>query len=431
MPARDTAVQVLLQVTAKGRSLATVLPDQLPKLPVAERGLCQELSYGTLRWQPRLEQILKRLLNKPLKAKDRDIHTLMLVGLYQLDQLGIPHHVAVSETVAVTKRLKKVWARGLVNAVLRRFLREKEQLLNALEKNEKATYAHPDWLLEAIKGDWPEQWQAIAEANNARPPMTLRVNRQHSTREEYLHELQGEGLVAHASKYAEEAITLEKPVAVERLPGFSEGKVSIQDAAAQLAAGLLDLHPGQRVLDACAAPGGKSSHILERCPGVELTALDLEPDRLERVQENLQRLGLKATLVAGDAANPTTWWDGAQYDRILLDAPCSATGVIRRHPDIKILRRADDISQLIKLQSEILTALWPLLKPGGLLLYATCSIFKGENEQQLAKFLVDREDSYELPPAVDWGQKQQVGRQILPGQDGMDGFYYACLKKDG
>ena len=431
MPARDTAVQVLQQVITRGRSLATVMPVLLSNLPVSERGLCQELSYGTLRWQPRLEQLLKRLLNKPLKAKDRDIQLLMLIGLYQLDQLEIPHHVAVSETVAVAKRLKKAWARGLVNAVLRRFLREKEQLVAALKENKKAIYAHPEWLLDAIIEDWPGQWQAIAEANNGRPPMTLRVNRQHGTREEYLDRLQDEGLTAHSVKYADEAITLEKPVAVERLPGFNAGLVSVQDAAAQLAAGLLDLHPGQKVLDACAAPGGKSSHILEHCPEVELTALDLEPERLERVRENLDRLKLKAALIAGDAANPTSWWDGEQYDRILLDAPCSATGVIRRHPDIKVLRRADDISQLITLQAEILASMWSLLKPGGLLLYATCSIFKGENEQQLAKFLVDREDSYELPLNVEWGQKRQVGRQILPGQDGMDGFYYACLRKDG
>jgi 16S rRNA (cytosine967-C5)-methyltransferase len=429
MPARDTAVQVLLQVTSKGRSLAAVLPELLPKLPVPERGLCQELSYGTLRWQPRLEYILKQLLTKPLKGKERDIHCLLLIGLYQLDQLEIPHHVAVSETVAVAKRLKKEWARGLVNAVLRRFLREREQLLEQVKQNENAACAHPGWLLQGIKKDWPDQWHSIIEANNARPPMTLRVNRRHHSRQSYLEELQAQGLAAHLVEHAADAITLERPVAVERLPGFNEGRVSVQDAAAQLAAGLLQLQPGQRVLDACAAPGGKSGHILELCPEVALTALDLEPKRLTRVAENLERLQLEATLVAGDAGSPAGWWDGKSYDRILLDAPCSATGVIRRHPDIKLLRRADDIAQLAELQGKILKALWPLLKPGGLLLYATCSIFKRENEQQLANFLADREDSYELPLNSNWGQKQQVGRQILPGQDGMDGFYYACLKK--
>lgn len=429
MAARDTAVQVLQQVMVRGRSLATVLPILLPNLPVSERGLCQELSYGTLRWQPRLEQILDRLLNKPLKRKDSDIGILMLIGLYQLDQLEIPHHVAVSETVAVAKRLNKVWAKGLVNAVLRRFLREREQLSTTLQGNEQVIHAHPKWLLEAIRTDWPEQWQAIAAANNGRPPMTLRVNRHLASREAYLERLRNEGLAAQPAQFAEEAITLEKPAAVERLPNFNKGMVSVQDAAAQLAAGLLDLQSGQRVLDACAAPGGKSAHILERCPGVELTALDVDPERLERVQENLDRLQLKAALIAGDAANPTTWWDGKPYDRILLDAPCSATGVIRRHPDIKVLRRADDIPRLIALQGEILTAMWSLLKPGGMLLYATCSIFKGENEQQLAKFLADREDGYELPLDVEWGYRQQVGRQILPDQDGMDGFYYACLRK--
>lgn len=429
MIAREAAVQVLLQVTVKGRSLATVLPVLLPKLPTGERALCQELSYGTLRWLPRLELILKQLLNKPLKPKDRDIHNLMLVGLYQLDQLEIPHHVAVSETVAVTKRLKKEWARGLVNAVLRRFLREQKQLTAKVEENEAAASAHPEWLLQAIKEDWPDHWQAIVDANNARPPMTLRVNRRHQSRQRYLEELEASDLTAHAAKHADDAITLERPVAVERLPGFDEGRVSVQDGAAQLAAGLLKLQPGQRVLDACAAPGGKTCHILECCPELELTALDLEATRLARVEENLSRLKLRATLIAGDAADPSGWWDGRPYDRILFDAPCSATGVIRRHPDIKLLRRADDIPQLTELQGKILNALWPLLKPGGMLLYATCSILRRENDQQLAKFLADREDSYELPLAVEWGEAQQVGRQILPGQDGMDGFYYACIKK--
>jgi 16S rRNA (cytosine967-C5)-methyltransferase len=429
MLARDAAAQCLQQVLGSGRSLADLLPPLLTALPERERALCQELCYGVCRWQPRLEVLARLLLSKALKAKDLDIHCLILLGLYQLEGMNIPAHAAVAETVAAVKRRNKPWAGGLVNAVLRRYQREQAELNALIEADPVAASAHPKWLLEAIRSDWPEQWPAIVQANNERPPMTLRVNRRHHSRERYLALLKTAGIAALAAAHAPDAITLEQPVGVERLPGFTEGHVSVQDSAAQLAAGLLRLAPGQRVLDACAAPGGKTGHILESADGLEVIAIDQEARRLQRVEENLQRLGLQASLVVADAANPTPWWDGQPFDRILLDAPCSATGVIRRHPDIKLLRRAEDIAQLVKLQGQILQALWLLLKPGGLLLYATCSTLRRENEQQVANFLAGQEDARELTLQVAWGQRVSVGRQILAGQDGMDGFYYACLEK--
>lgn len=427
---RAIAVSILSRVAHDGQSLSTLIPSNLESLPAERRPLAQELCYGTLRWWPRLEWLLQRLLDKPLKAKETEIHALLLLGLYQLSYMDIPPHAAVSETVAVTGLLKKKeWARGLVNAVLRRFQRERDQLEQALADDEAAANAHPAWLLTALQQGWPQQWPAIVAANNARPPMTLRVNRSRQERDSYLALLTEVGIGAHPSTHAPDALTLERPVAVEQLPGFADGLVSVQDAAAQLAAPLLDAKPGMRVLDACAAPGGKTGHLLELNPELDLYALDIEERRLERVAENLSRLGFKAKLLAADAAVPDAWWDGQPFDRILLDAPCSASGVIRRHPDIKLLRRAEDIDQLVQLQETILDALWPLLRPGGILVYATCSVLPRENSEQLANFLAKQEDAVNLPLETNWGQAMVIGRQLLPGQDGMDGFYYACIGK--
>lgn len=427
--ARDLAAECLVQVLVHGRSLADALPPRLEKLPERERGLCQEICYGVARWYPRLEALAGLLLNKPMKQKDQDIHALILLGLYQLGWLSIPPHAAVAETVAAAKRRNKPWASGLVNALLRRYQREQDELEQQLADNDPAQTAHPAWLLKAIRKDWPEQWPTIIEANNQRPPMTLRVNLGHASREAYLSRLEEAGIGAVANTHVPSAITLEQAVAVDRLPGFANGDVSVQDAAAQLAASLLQLAPGQRVLDACAAPGGKTGHILETAADLDVVALDQDARRLERVSENLHRLGKQAQLVAADAADTQAWWDGRPFDRILLDAPCSATGVIRRHPDIKILRRAQDIEQLVLTQRTLLDALWPLLKPGGILLYATCSTLKRENQLQVANFLANREDAEEIPLHESWGIKIPAGRQILAGQDGMDGFYYACLRK--
>jgi 16S rRNA (cytosine967-C5)-methyltransferase len=427
--ARSAAAKVIHQVLGEGRSLAGALPPALASVPPADRGLTQELCYGTLRWAPRLEALAGRLLEKPLRARDGDVHALLLAGLYQLLYLNVPPHAAVSLTVEATARLKKEWARGLLNGVLRRLQREQEALLAAVDAGDTAALAHPAWLLGRLAQDWPEHWRDIAAANNVRPPMTLRVNRLHGSREQYLERLHQAGIDAGAAAHAPDAVTLETPLTVEALPGFAAGEVSVQDAAAQLAAGLLQLAPGLRVLDACAAPGGKTGHILETCPEVELLALDSEAERLKRVEENLMRLGLQAQLRAGDAGDPQAWWDGRPFDRILLDAPCSGSGVIRRHPDIKSLRRPEDITTLAAQQARLLHALWPLLAPGGILVYATCSILAAENAGQVTAFLRDEAQAAELPLATAWGQAVAAGRQILPGENGMDGFYYAVLRK--
>jgi len=426
---RAVAVAVLNRVLQEGQSLSTLLPHSFQSLPPERRALAQELCYGTLRWAPRLEALLDLLLAKPLKAKDSDIKSLLLLGLYQLAYMEIPPHAAVSETVAVTALLNKGWAKGLVNALLRRFQRERDALEAKLAKDEVAVSAHPAWLLALLKQAWPEQWPAIVAANNRRPPMTLRVNRRRRARDAYLATLEASGMAAEPSPHAPDALTLQQAVNVEQLPGFAAGEVSVQDAAAQLAALLVDPQPGMRVLDACAAPGGKTGHLLEICDDIELVALDIEEKRLVRIEQNLDRLGLTAELVAADAAMPSAWWDDRPFDRILLDAPCSASGVIRRHPDIKLLRQADDIEQLVKLQARILQALWPLLKPGGTLVYATCSVLPQENAEQLANFLANHEDAKERPLEKRWGQATTIGRQILPDQEGMDGFFYACIEK--
>lgn len=426
---RTAATWVLTQVLAKGQSLANVLPRALENVGPKDRALAQELCYGTLRWLPRLETVLEQGLERPLKAKDCDIRALLLLGLYQLAYTGIAPHAAVSETVSVVGALKKGWAKGLVNAVLRRFQRESASMLAAADRQEPARYAHPQWLLDMFKDDWPGQWQSIVANNNERPPMTLRVNSRKVTRDQYLAKLAAAGIEAQATLHSAVGIVLKAPVPVERLPEFAEGEVSVQDEAAQLAAPLLDAQAGQLVLDACAAPGGKTAHILEAAPEVEVIALDKDLPRLDRVHENLQRLGLEARVLQGDAGQPSSWWDGRPFDRILLDAPCSATGVIRRHPDIKTLRHPTDIHALAEEQGRILNALWPLLKPGGILVYATCSVLTLENTQQVLDFLAKQSDAGEMPLDVDWGVATRVGRQILPGRDMMDGFYYARLAK--
>ena len=426
---RSCAVSVLARVSTEGQSLSSLLPHAFEPLPTERRALAQELCYGTLRWWYRLDALLARLLDKPLRGKDADIHCLLLCGLYQLEYMEIPPHAAVSETVAVTTSLKKGWAKGLTNAVLRRYQRERETLSKKLSGDPEARYAHPNWLINALKEAWPDEWPRILDANNQRPPMTLRNARNHQSRDDYLKELKAKEIVAAANPYAPDALTLAQPRDVTSLPGFSQGRVSVQDAAAQLAATLLKHRPGMRVLDACAAPGGKTGHILEICSDIELIALDIEDKRLDRVADNMKRLKLDATLIAGDAAKPEKWWDDRPFDRILLDAPCSASGVIRRHPDIKLLRRAEDIDNLVTLQCSILDAMWPLLKPGGMLVYATCSVLPRENSQQLEAFLGRYGDAREKRLSVDWGVSTGVGRQILPNQDGMDGFYYACIEK--
>ncbi len=434
MNVRLAAVKALEQVIVKGRSLDTALPEQLEQVGLQDRPLLQELCYGVLRWRWRLLAVLTPLLAKPLRERDTDVAILLLVGLYQLTYLDIPEHATVSETVNAAGLMgkAKVWSKGLINAVMRGYLRQKEPLLAKADSDDVAALSHPAWLLQSFAQDWPLHWRAIAMANNQRAPMTLRVNVRKISPAGYLDLLAAAGIRAHLAAYTDAGITLQAPIDVMRLPGFNDGLVSVQDAAGQLVAPLLNLAPGQRILDACAAPGGKTSHMLEMQPGLlDVVAIDKNPLRLQRVESNLSRLGLSATLQAADVADTQSWFSGAPFDRILLDVPCSATGVIRRHPDIKSLRRSDDIPALALEQARLLSALWPLLRRGGMLMYSTCSVLKPENVAQMLQFLASHADAREVPVEAPWGHALQVGRQILPGEDQMDGFYFARIEKWG
>lgn len=428
--ARSVAARILATVIAEQRSLTAVLAEQLKDVDERDRGFCQQLCYGVMRWQPRLSLLAEQLLRKPLKKKDADIQALLLIGLYQLRELQTAPHAAISETVNAAKQLGKQWAAGMLNACLRNYQRQKADLDLALQQSKAAVHAHPDWLLDRYQQDWPEHWQQICTANNQQPPMMLRVNRQQGDRQQYLASLTAENIGAEAlSTAGDAAILLDKPCDVHKLPGFFEGRASVQDGAAQLVASLLAIQAGQRILDACAAPGGKTGHILETAPDCHLLALDISEQRLGQVADNLSRLSLSATLQAANAADPDSWWDGHGFDRILIDAPCTGSGVIRRHPDIKLLRKPEDIDSLARTQQQLLDNLWPLLKPGGRIVYTTCSAFKQENEQQIEAFLQRHPDAEEIRPSHPPAQPRPFGFQRLPGDDVMDGFYYACLQR--
>jgi 16S rRNA (cytosine967-C5)-methyltransferase len=424
---RGFAARTLLRVVSEGKSLAESLDETLPQIPQDnDRAFVQALCFGVLRWYWRLDFWLGRLTTKPIR--DGEIRMLALVGLFQLEYTRVKPYAAVAETVAAARR--KTWAKPLLNGVLRSYQRERERLAILADAHEVATYSYPDWLIARIRKDWPDDFTTILSQGNRQAPLVLRVNRLKCDRARYIEVLAEAGIAASACDFADSAVVLETPVAVESLPGFADGWVSVQDAAAQLAFGLLDPRAGQRVLDVCAAPGGKTVHVLEGCPEAgEVLALDVAPQRVAKIRENLSRTGLKAIVLTGDATEPATWWDGRPFDRILLDAPCSATGVIRRHPDIKLLRKPADIPQLVATQRHILEAVWPLLVEGGVLLYATCSILRRENEAQIADFLRNHPEAKEVPIVADWGRSVTFGRQILPGANGMDGFYYARLSK--
>ena len=428
MNLRICAAKVLSQVLDDGQSLTSALANALPKLKEAQdRAFVQALCYGVIRHYYQLDFMMGRLLGKPLKQKDGDIKALILLGLYQLQSMRVKAHAAVSETVAATKH--KPWARGLVNAVLRQYQRDADTLQLACNNDAQACHNHPEWMINRLRLCWPQQADSLFTANNQSPPMALRVNLLQGSRDEYLELLNEQGIAAHLVEYCATALMLEQPVDVGQLPGFATGRVSVQDTAAQLAAGLLDVQPGQQVLDMCAAPGGKTAAILEAQPLLQsMLAVDIDEQRLQRVTENLQRLQLKAEVLAVDAA-AQSWAEDRRFQRILLDAPCSGLGVIRRHPDIKLLRRDSDIAVLQALQNRILNAAWQLLEPGGVLLYATCSGLKQENEEQIAGFLGQHPDAEEWPIVADWGEARPHGRQILSGDRQMDGFYYARLLK--
>ena len=428
MNTRLIAAKVLTSVIRDGQSLTAALNNTLGVVESdKDRAFIQALCYGVCRNFHRLDYILSQMLDKPLK--DLDVKALALIGLYQLKFMRVKSHAAVSETVLAAR--KKPWAKALINALLRSYLRGQEGFEQKADNVKSALVSHPDWLIQQIEQDWPIQAQQIFQQNNEQPPMALRVNLANISQYQYLQKLRDQGIEAEAVSFCRSAILLNKPAVVDILPGFSEGWVSVQDTAAQLAAELLDVQIGHRVLDVCAAPGGKAAHILEHQPKVrELVAVDIDKLRLQRVNDNFQRLKLSAKLIVGDASKPEDWWDGQLFDRILLDVPCSALGVIRRHPDIKLLRRAEDINTLQVLQKRIMTAVWSLLAPGGIMLYATCSILKQENEQQIEAFLATNTNAIEVPINADWGLVRRYGRQILTGESAMDGFYYALIRKE-
>ena len=424
---RVEAARALARIVFAGRSLREALAEANPRIAdPRDRALLAATLFDATRWWLRYDAALARLVEQPPKL--REVRALLVLAFIQLAVLGMPEYAVVAASVEATRALDAARFSGLVNAVLRRFLRERAALEAELDRDPVTRHAHPRWLIDAIARDWPAQADAILAADNVEAPLTLRANRRRAMREDLLARIAASGVGAQAPADLPDAIVLERSVDVTRLPGYAEGEFSVQDGAAQRVADLLDVADGPRVLDACAAPGGKSAHLLERAH-VDLVALDSDAGRLVRVRENLGRLGLAATLVAGDAGTPAAWWDGRRFDRILVDAPCSATGIVRRQPDIKLHRRAADVAPLAATQASMLAALWPLLERGGRLVYATCSLLRAENEDVLAAFLARHDDARALPLAARYGHAAGVGRQNLPGEGGMDGFHYASIEK--
>jgi len=424
---RAAAADILVEVVREGRSLTSALEQAFTnEFSAKDRTFIQAVCYGVLRWYWRLNPLLALLTRKPIK--DDRIRMIALIGFYQIGHMRVAPHAAVSETVEAVQY--DAWAKPLINAILRNYQRNREELESQLDASPSSALAHPQWLYDKIRRDWPDQVESILKANNEHPPLTLRANLTKGSREQFQVKLNEAGMASLSLEQVPTAIVLVEATSTELIPGFKSGELSVQDAAAQIAATLLDLAPGQRVLDLCAAPGGKTCHILEACPELsELVALDVDAVRLERVKSNLTRGGLTAHLITGDATQPSSWWDGSPFDRILVDAPCSATGVIRRHPDIKVLRKPQDIARLAETQRMILEAAWTMLAPGGTLVYATCSVLRQENSDVISAFLGEHPEAKEsLLPEI-FGQAQPHGRQILPGTDGMDGFFYARLEK--
>lgn len=425
---RAVAAQAAQAVLDRGRALDAALPPLLERLGDSrDRALARRLASGALRDWPALDWLVGALVDKPLKGQNRLLHFLLAVALHELRDGREPDHAIVHAAVAAARSLRGQRLTGLVNGVLRAFGRRRGELQSSLPDTPVFRYGYPGWLIGRVEADYGDATPGILAAGNEPPPLWLRVNRRRISRDDYRELLERAGFEADAPAGFPDALRLAERAAISALPGFDEGLVSVQDGAAQLAADYLGLRDGQRVLDACAAPGGKTAHMLERCD-LELTALDVDGDRLARVGDGLKRLGLDARLLVGDAERPAEWSDGNRFDRILVDAPCSATGVIRRHPDIRWLRRGEDIERLAGIQGRILDALWPLLEPGGILVYATCSLLRVENDEQARAFLERHADAREIDNADMPGRLARPGRQILPGEHGCDGFYYlaAC-----
>ena len=427
-----TAVEIVIY---RHRNLDQALEQaQFATLESRDRALCKALAFGTLRTHERNRALIAKLADRPFRRRDRIVEVLISVGLFALTDSHKPPYAVVSATVDAAKLLGRVPQSKAVNAILRRFLREREDLLSAVAQSDTARLQHPDWLLERFRSDWPDDWENIAAAGNKQAPMWLRINTRVRSRSDWISALPPDIEVAEAPDWLPEAVRLTAAVDVNEIPGFDSGMASVQDAASQFAAGIMAPGQGMRVLDACAAPGGKTGHILERCPEIgELVALDVAADRLQLVQQNLTRLRRTATVIHGDVLKPEVWWDKQPFDRILLDAPCSATGVIRRHPDIRYLRQPHDIDALAVRQLRMLTSAWQMLKPGGKLLYSTCSVLAAENAGVVAQFLDTHSDASEVDiTAVQLGpdaREAKHGMQLLPGPAATDGFYYALMMR--
>jgi len=427
--ARLVAARALAGVLDERRNLGDALAGLDQQLPDGrDRALVRRLCNRVLKNYPALEWRLNQLLHKPLQRKTREIHFLLLMALDQLIECREPARAIVHASVAAARKSRHHQLSGLVNAVLRNQQRRARELEAKLPEDPALRLGYPQWLLDAIRQDWPSQWQAIARAGNEKPPLWLRVNRQRTTAEALCQKLAQSGIGACTSPHFPDAIRLDHPARVSELPGYVDGEFSIQDAGAQAAAGLLELAKGQKVLDACAAPGGKAAHILEYAD-VALTTLELDSARAERIGENFARLGLKGRIVVGDATNPEAWAGNERFERILVDVPCSATGVLRRHPDIRWQREAGDIVANAALQGRILDALWPLLAPGGLLVYASCSILHAENRDQAREFTARHADAHPLETSLDEGVATNPGCQILPGSLDRDGFFYMRMRR--
>jgi len=426
---RAQAAKALADIALKGVSLREAMDRHASRLPDArDRALLMALLSDGARWWPRFDAALDRLLDQPLRKKAPVVHALLVLGLVQLEVLELADYAAVAATVEAVRALHRPQFAGLVNAVLRRWQRERAAHLAALDAQPETRHAHPRWLAEAIARDWPAQAEAVLAANNREPPLMLRANRRRTTRAALIERLRLDGQTAEAHAWLADAIVLPHSTDVTRLPGFEDGWFAVQDGAAQVAADLADTHDGMRVLDACAAPGGKACHLVERAD-IELTALEFDAGRADRIRDNLRRLRLDARLVVGDAGDPGRWWNRQPFDRILLDAPCSATGVLRRRPDVRLHRRASDVTAMHAQQARLLAALWPLLASGGRLLYITCSLLRAENEAVVAPFLAAHPDAHAVPFTLPVGQAAAVGWQILPGDGDLDGMYYAVLEK--
>jgi 16S rRNA (cytosine967-C5)-methyltransferase len=433
--ARAVAAYAVARILREGVTLDAALRDALSTAPVSISPSVQSLSFGAVRGYFRHEAILAWVLEQKVRSLDVLVRALLSVALFELEDARTPAYAVVDAAVKTAKATDAFRASGLVNAVLRRYLRERAAIDADIARNPCTRHASPVWLCDRIRADWPVRWTQLLAAGDRHAPMWLRVNRLRATTEEYLERLRAAGLGARAETRVPQSIVLDPPVDVHELPGFAEGLVSVQDLGAQCVAFPLALAPGQRVLDACAAPGGKTSLIAEHEPNLALlVGIDIDPNRLERVKANLSRGNLSAQLLTGDAGSPEAWWDGVPFDRILLDAPCSALGVIRRHPDIRLRKSPRDLDKLPQTQARLLESTWELLAPGGRLVYVTCTFTRSENRDVLARFLAHHPGA-DIVPAESWagwpgfGEADEFGRQILPGEAGADGFYYAALKK--